>query len=75
MTWLFEALKRFVEPPEDPHPEELWKEKVEAVWQFVYHHMATGAAGGPGAPQELRSALAKVHSAGTQAAMGRAKNL
>jgi hypothetical protein len=23
--------------PEDPYPEDLWKEKVDAVWQFVYH--------------------------------------
>jgi type I restriction enzyme R subunit len=32
------------ELPEDPYPEELWKEKVEAVWQFVYHHMGTEGA-------------------------------
>ena len=30
------------ELPEDPYPEELWKEKVEAVWQYVYHHMSNG---------------------------------
>ena len=24
------------ELPEDPYPEDLWKEKVDAVWQFVY---------------------------------------
>ena len=33
------------ELPEDPYPEELWKEKFEAVWQFVYHHMGASAAG------------------------------
>ncbi|RWM77191.1 MAG: type I restriction endonuclease subunit R [Mesorhizobium sp.] len=33
------------ELPEDPYPQELWDEKVEAVWQFVYHQ----AAGQPGA--------------------------
>lgn len=32
------------ELPDKPYPETLWTEKVEAVWQFVYHHM-----GGPGA--------------------------
>jgi type I restriction enzyme R subunit len=29
------------ELPEEPYPQDLWEEKVEAVWQFVYHH-ATG---------------------------------
>jgi type I restriction enzyme R subunit len=28
------------ELPEEPYPQELWDEKVEAVWQFVYHHTA-----------------------------------
>ncbi len=26
------------ELPEEPYPQNLWEEKVEAVWQFVYHH-------------------------------------
>jgi type I restriction enzyme R subunit len=30
------------ELPEEPYPEALWGEKVESVWQFVYHHMAAG---------------------------------
>ena len=25
------------ELPDDPYPQELWEEKVEAVWHFVYH--------------------------------------
>ena len=33
------------ELPEDPYPEELWKEKVDAVWQFIFHRMTTSAAG------------------------------
>ena len=28
------------ELPEEPYPQELWEEKVEAVWQFVYHQTA-----------------------------------
>lgn len=28
------------ELPMDPYPEELWEEKVEAVWQFIYHQPA-----------------------------------
>lgn len=28
------------ELPEEPYPQDLWEEKVEAVWQFVYHHSA-----------------------------------
>ena len=35
------------ELPEDPYPQDLWEEKVEAVWQFIYHHNA--AASGAGA--------------------------
>lgn len=35
------------ELPEEPYPEELWNEKVEAVWQFVYHH--AGGQSGAGA--------------------------
>jgi type I restriction enzyme R subunit len=27
------------ELPADPYPEEVWNGKVDAVWQFVYHHM------------------------------------
>jgi hypothetical protein len=30
------------ELPEEPYPETTWNEKVEAVWQFVYHHMSGG---------------------------------
>lgn len=33
------------ELPEEPYPEELWNEKVEAVWQFVYHHTPTPPSG------------------------------
>lgn len=29
------------ELPDEPYPEALWTEKVEAVWQFVYHHMGS----------------------------------
>jgi type I restriction enzyme R subunit len=36
------------ELPEEPYPQGMWDEKVEAVWQFVYGHMSrppgTGAA-------------------------------
>lgn len=28
------------ELPDEPYPQDLWEEKVEAVWQFVYHHSA-----------------------------------
>lgn len=28
------------ELPDEPYPQELWDEKVEAVWQFVYHQSA-----------------------------------
>ena len=31
--------------PEEPYPEPLWNDKVDAVWQFVYHHMSAAAAG------------------------------
>jgi type I restriction enzyme R subunit len=24
--------------PDEPYPQNLWDEKVEAVWQFVYGH-------------------------------------
>jgi type I restriction enzyme R subunit len=34
------------ELPEDPYPQELWDEKVETVWQFVYGHMATPSGAG-----------------------------
>lgn len=30
------------ELPQDPYPEDIWNEKVEAVWQFVYHQMGNG---------------------------------
>lgn len=33
------------ELPEEPYPQDLWDEKVDAIWQFVYHQ----AAGQPGA--------------------------
>lgn len=32
--------------PEDPYPQNLWDEKVEAVWQFVYGHGTATAASG-----------------------------
>jgi len=35
------------ELPEEPYSQDLWEEKVEAVWQFIYHHNA--AASGAGA--------------------------
>lgn len=38
------------ELPETPYPQELWEEKVEAVWQFVYHHA--------GAPRQRAAAPA-----------------
>lgn len=38
------------ELPEEPYPQELWEQKVETVWQFVYHH----AASLPGAVAALR---------------------
>ena len=34
------------ELPEEPYPEPLWKDKVEAVWQFVYAQGAGQRAGG-----------------------------
>ncbi len=34
------------ELPEDPYPQELWYEKVETVWRFVYENMATASAAG-----------------------------
>ena len=35
--------------PQEPYPEPLWNDKVEAVWQFVYHHMGTELR--PGIPE------------------------
>ena len=32
------------ELPEEPYPETVWSAKVNSVWQFVYHHMPSGAA-------------------------------
>ena len=29
--------------PEDPYPQDLWDEKVEATWQFVLSRYATGS--------------------------------
>jgi len=33
---------RFIlnELPEDPYPQSLWDQKVDAVWQFIYHQAA-----------------------------------
>ncbi len=33
------------ELPEDPYPQNLWDEKVEAVWQFIFQQGSPGAAG------------------------------
>ena len=42
---------KLTELPDEPYPEALWTEKVEAVWQFVYHHMGSGGAEGMGGPR------------------------
>jgi hypothetical protein len=34
------------ELPEEPYPEQIWNEKVDAVWQFVYRRYSGGAYAG-----------------------------
>src|SRR5829696_4370964 len=34
------------ELPEEPYPEDIWEEKVDAVWQFVFSHYGSGTASG-----------------------------
>ncbi|MGE0513357.1 MAG: type I restriction endonuclease subunit R [Hyphomicrobiaceae bacterium] len=35
------------ELPEEPYPQVIFEEKVEAVWQYVYHHMGTRPGNAP----------------------------
>jgi type I restriction enzyme R subunit len=32
------------ELPEEPYPQQLWEEKVESVWQFVFGHLPSADA-------------------------------
>ena len=34
------------ELPEEPYPQDLWDEKVEEVWQFIYHQPSGQAGAG-----------------------------
>ena len=40
---LSEIRVKLNELPEEPYPEDIFDEKCEAVWQYVYHHMGNGS--------------------------------